>query len=52
MTEVGQRTGSKQKIGLREHDRIETEFERLNIRHVKVKEVNKEQNFKHAFRSK
>lgn len=31
MTEVGQRTGSKQKTGQREHDRIETEFERLNI---------------------
>lgn len=37
MTEVGQRTGSKQKTGQREHDRIETEFEKLNIMRCKGK---------------
>lgn len=31
MTEVGQRTGSKQKTGQREHDRIIIQFERFNI---------------------
>lgn len=52
MTEVGQRTGSKQKTGQREQDRNKIEFERLNMWDVKVKVVNKEQKFKHAFISK